>query len=139
MQIYTSSALQTRQAGARLAKKVKPGEVYILDGDLGTGKTEFVRGFTDALDGNVAVKSPSFSILNIYRTGSISIYHFDFYRLCDPSELEQLGLEDYIYGDGVCLIEWGSLFRDILPKNSRTICFMDRGESQRILEADFEF
>jgi tRNA threonylcarbamoyladenosine biosynthesis protein TsaE len=131
--------MQTRQAGARLAKIVKVGDIYILDGDLGSGKTEFVRGFTESLGGNAIVKSPSFSILNIYQTISINVYHFDFYRLSDASELEGLGFDEYIYGDGVCLIEWGSLFRECLPHDARSIRFFDRGECQRILDADFEF
>jgi tRNA threonylcarbamoyladenosine biosynthesis protein TsaE len=139
LQLYTSSVAQTRQAGARLAKTAKAGDVYILDGDLGTGKTEFVRGFTDSLGGNATVRSPSFSILNIYQTGCIDVYHFDFYRLSDISELEELGFDDYIYGNGVCLIEWGSLFRDYLPPEARTIRFSDRGECQRVLDADFDF
>ena len=86
--------MQTRQAGARLAKIVKAGDIYILDGDLGSGKTEFVRGFTESLGGNAIVKSPSFSILNIYQTISINVYHFDFYRLSDASELEGLGFDE---------------------------------------------
>lgn len=139
MQLHTSSVTQTRQAGARLAKMAKAGDVYILDGDLGTGKTEFVRGFTESSGGNAIVRSPSFSILNIYQTGSLDVYHFDFYRLSEVSELEELGFDDYIYGDGVCLIEWGSLFRNHLPAEARTIRFSDRGESLRVLDADFEF
>ncbi len=139
MQLHTCSVTQTRQAGARLARIAKAGDVFILDGDLGTGKTEFVRGFTESLGGNAVVRSPSFSILNIYQTGSIDIYHFDFYRLSEASELEELGFDEYIYGDGVCLIEWGSLFRDSLPQEARTIRFLDRGEFQRVLDADFEF
>lgn len=139
MLLYTSSVTQTRQAGARLTRIVKAGDVYILDGDLGTGKTEFVRGFTEALGGNANVRSPSFSILNIYKTGGIDVYHFDFYRLSEASELDELGFDDYIYGDGVCLIEWGSLFRESLPSDARTIRFSDKGEYQRVLEADFEF
>lgn len=139
MQLYTSSVEQTRQAGARLARIVKAGDIYILDGDLGTGKTEFVRGFTESSAGNVIVRSPSFSILNIYQSGSIEVYHFDFYRLSEASELEELGFDDYIYGDGVCLIEWGSLFRESLPPETRTIRFSDKGECQRVLDADFEF
>ncbi len=139
MQLHSSSVMQTRQAGARLAKIVKAGDIYILDGDLGTGKTEFVRGFTESLGGNANVRSPSFSILNIYQTAGIDVYHFDFYRLSEASELEQLGFDEYIYGDGVCLIEWGSLFRDSLPAHARTISFLDRGECQRVLDADFDF
>jgi len=139
LQLYTSSVKQTRQAGSRLAKIAKAGDVYILDGDLGTGKTEFVRGFTESLGGNAIVRSPSFSILNIYHTGSIDVYHFDFYRLSEVSELEELGFEDYIYSDGVCLVEWGSLFREHLPPEARTIRFSDMGECQRVLDADFEF
>ncbi|HEX3019474.1 MAG TPA: tRNA (adenosine(37)-N6)-threonylcarbamoyltransferase complex ATPase subunit type 1 TsaE [Chitinispirillaceae bacterium] len=139
MQIHTSTVEQTRNVGARLAQRVKPGDVFILDGDLGTGKTEFVRGFVASLGDNVTVRSPSFSILNIYLTATINIYHFDFYRLSDASELSQLGFDDYLYGNGVCLIEWGSLFRDMLPERSRIIKFIDTGESERVLEADFEF
>lgn len=139
LQLYTNSVKETRNAGARLASIVKPGDIYALEGDLGTGKTEFVRGFTVALGDNIAVRSPSFSILNIYQTPKINVYHFDFYRLADSSELFQLGFDDYLSGDGVCMIEWGTMFPDTLPEHAKVIKFTDKGNSTRLLEADLQF
>jgi len=137
MKYYSQSVGDTRLLGSRIADLAQPGDVYALDGDLGTGKTEFVRGFTSII-GAVNVRSPSFSILNIYTTSKFPVYHFDFYRLADISELDEIGFQDYVSGDGVCLIEWGTLFPDILPMHTRVIKFVDEGVYRRSLELDFE-
>lgn len=138
MKIFTNSVQETRSVGARFAAIAKQGDVFALEGDLGTGKTEFVRGFTEFLDPVTKVRSPSFSIINIYQTSKINIYHFDFYRLNDHSELSQLGFDEYICGDGVCLIEWGTMFIDVLPVDTKIIRFSDMGTDVRLLETDFE-
>lgn len=138
MILSTSSADGTRSIGARVAKGAVAGDVYCLDGDLGTGKTEFVRGFVGELDKTNRVRSPSFSIVNTYSTPRFAVYHFDFYRLCDVSELDNIGFHEYITGNGVCLIEWATLFPSVLPLNSRRIVLRDLGSCSRELDLDFE-
>jgi tRNA threonylcarbamoyladenosine biosynthesis protein TsaE len=139
MVIHTHSVKETRELGASLGRKARPGDVYALEGDLGTGKTEFVRGFTDALGGKAAVRSPSFSIVNVYSTSVMPVYHFDFYRLHNQSELSEIGYYEYLTGDGVCLIEWGTMFPDVLPECTRMIRFFDEGEQDRRIEMGFDF
>ncbi|MBD3243930.1 MAG: tRNA (adenosine(37)-N6)-threonylcarbamoyltransferase complex ATPase subunit type 1 TsaE [Chitinivibrionales bacterium] len=132
MSIVTNSTDETRALGARIAGEAQPGDIYALIGALGTGKTEFVRGFVAALDPRAPVRSPSFTLLNIYETPRFPIYHFDFYRLTDPGELTEIGLNEYLAGEGVCLIEWADMFLDELPVESlHTIRFEDAGESRR--------
>ncbi|MFP4014186.1 MAG: tRNA (adenosine(37)-N6)-threonylcarbamoyltransferase complex ATPase subunit type 1 TsaE [Chitinispirillaceae bacterium] len=139
MRQVTSSAQETRELGARLARRAQPGDVYALEGDLGTGKTEFVRGFVEELIPGAAVRSPTFSIVNTYSSDRFPVFHFDFYRLCDSEELDTIGFDEYTGGDGVCLIEWADMFRDALPENTKVICFGDEGESERVVESEFEF
>lgn len=135
----SSSAEQTRLIGARLARISSPGDVYSVDGDLGAGKTELVRGFVSALVSESDVRSPTFSIVNTYQTQNFPIYHFDFYRIENQREFSSIGLDEYINGDGVCLIEWGAMFPNILPDYTKHIRLIDNGESNRIIEADFSF
>jgi len=135
-----SSAIEnTRALGARLARVAACGDVYVLDGDLGTGKTEFVRGFVEALSQGAAVRSPTFSIVNTYNTPVFPVYHFDFYRIEEQRELVSIGIDEYINGDGVCLVEWGTMFPQALPSIAKVIRFSDAGDGSRIIEADFLF
>jgi tRNA threonylcarbamoyladenosine biosynthesis protein TsaE len=134
MKITTRSVEETRELGARFAKASQPGCLYVLEGDLGAGKTEFVRGFVGALDPDAAVRSPSFSLCNIYKTGSFPVCHFDFYRLSDATELGEIGFDEYAAGDGVCLVEWGTMFPAVLPPHARVIRFMDQGAGIRDIE-----
>lgn len=134
MKPITESVQDTRALGARVAKGAKEGDCFVLEGDLGAGKTEFVRGFVSSLSKTAAVKSPSFAILNIYETARFPVYHFDFYRLSDSSELFEIGYEEYVSGNGVCLIEWGTMFPDVLPKDAKVIRFRDIGIDCREIE-----
>jgi tRNA threonylcarbamoyladenosine biosynthesis protein TsaE len=134
MKISTDSAQATRAAGAKLAVRARPGDCYALEGDLGAGKTEFVRGFVASLAPAAAVRSPSFSILNIYETPRFPVYHFDFYRLGDAAELGEIGFDEYVSGEGVCLIEWGTMFPEVLPPNTTIIRFRDIGDTRREIE-----
>ena len=139
MREQSTSAEETRALGARLARAAAAGDVYVLDGDLGSGKTEFTRGFVDALISGADVRSPTFSIVNIYKTPKFPIYHFDFYRIENPNELLSIGFDEYVYVDGVCLIEWGALFGDRLPNCAKHIRFTCVGEERREIEAGFLF
>jgi tRNA threonylcarbamoyladenosine biosynthesis protein TsaE len=146
MRERSASAEETRALGARLAQLAEPGDVFSLDGDVGSGKTEFVRGFVDALaasgsetQAQAAARSPTFSIVNTYQTPKFPIYHFDFYRIEDQKELASIGFYEYLGGDGVCLIEWGTMFPGILPDETKLIRFSDVGETVRVVEANFLF
>jgi len=134
MVLITRSVEETRAAGAALAVRARQGDIYALEGELGAGKTEFVRGFVFALAGVTSVRSPTFSIVNTYLTSSFPIYHFDFYRLNDPGELDEIGFQEYVSGDGVCLIEWGTMFPDVLPRNTQIIRITVEAETVRRIE-----
>ena len=117
MQHYDSfSAEETYDIGRALAEKAVPGEIYALSGDLGVGKTVFTKGFAAGLGITEPVNSPTFTILQVYEGGRLPLYHFDVYRIGDVEEMDEIGYEDYFYGDGVCLIEWANLIEEILPE-----------------------
>ena len=115
MFILTINADETYKAGEKLGEIASPGQVITLSGDLGVGKTVFAKGFAKGLGIDEPITSPTFTILQEYNTGRIPLYHFDVYRVSDPEEMYEVGFDDYIYGNGVCLIEWAELIKDILP------------------------
>ncbi len=118
IKIYeTLSPEETLEVGKELGKAAVAGQVYALVGDLGVGKTVFTKGFAEGLGIEEAVNSPTFTILQIYDEGRIPLYHFDVYRIEEPEEMEEIGFDEYIEGDGVCLIEWAGRIADILPEN----------------------
>ena len=106
----------TEQLGARLGAMCKQGDVYTLLGDLGVGKTVFTQGFAKGLGIDEPVNSPTFTIVQEYEMGRIPFYHFDVYRIGDVEEMDEIGFDDYVYGQGVCLIEWANLIEEILPE-----------------------
>lgn len=108
---------ETRMLGQLLGESSRPGQVYTLTGDLGVGKTLFTQGFAAGLGISEPVSSPTFTIMQVYDTGRLPFYHFDVYRISDVDEMEEVGWEDYIYGDGVCMVEWAELIREILPES----------------------
>ena len=116
MVVETFSSEETYELGREIGRSAKPGEIYTLTGDLGGGKTVFTQGVAAGLDICEPVNSPTFTILQIYEEGRLPFYHFDVYRIADVEEMEEIGYEDYFYGQGVCLIEWAGLIEDILPK-----------------------
>lgn len=115
MTIETFAPEETFKLGERLGEKARSGEVYCLNGDLGVGKTVFTQGFAKGLGSEEAVNSPTFTIIQQYDDGRVPLYHFDVYRIGDISEMDEIGYEDYFYGEGVCLIEWSGLIEEILP------------------------
>lgn len=102
--------------GKELGETAEPGTVYTLVGDLGVGKTVLTQGLAEGLGITEAVNSPTFTILQVYEEGRLPLYHFDVYRIGDVEEMDEIGYEDYFYGDGVCLIEWANLIEEILPE-----------------------
>ena len=108
---------ETYELGRSLGQKASRGQIYCLDGDLGVGKTIFAQGFAAGLGITEPVNSPTFTILQQYGEGRLPLYHFDVYRISDISEMDEIGYEDYIYGDGVSLIEWADLTPEVLPEH----------------------
>ncbi len=115
-EIKTESAKETYELARSMGEEIRPGEVICLIGDLGTGKTVFSQGFAAGLGVTDIVNSPTFTIVQVYDSGRLPLYHFDVYRIGDPEEMFEIGFEEYVYGDGVCLIEWADIIEDILPK-----------------------
>ena len=113
--IESCSAEETYALGEKIGQEAKPGQVYTLIGDLGVGKTVFTQGVAAGLGITEPVSSPTFTIVQIYEEGRMPFYHFDVYRIGDPEEMEEVGFEDCIYGEGLCLIEWANLIEEILP------------------------
>lgn len=114
----TNSAEETFELGRKMGEEAKPGLVICLDGDLGTGKTVFTKGFAKGLGIDEPVVSPTFTVLQIYEEGRLPLYHFDVYRIDDPYEMEEIGYRDYFYGDGVTIIEWSELIEELIPSDA---------------------
>ena len=114
-EIETGTPEETFDLGFKLEQEAEAGQVYCLEGDLGVGKTVFAQGFAKGLGIAEAVNSPTFTILQSYEEGRLPFYHFDVYRIADVEEMDEIGYEDYIQGEGVCLIEWANLIEEILP------------------------
>ena len=133
MIIETRSARETYELGLEIGKKATKGQVYTLVGDLGVGKTVFTQGMANGLEIAEPINSPTFTIVQVYDEGRLPFYHFDVYRIGDISEMDEIGFEDYIYGDGVALIEWANLIEEILPENCTQITI------EKDLEQGFEY
>lgn len=114
----TTAPEETFELGKKLGRMAKPGMVICLNGDLGTGKTVFTQGFAAGLGITEPVNSPTFTIVQVYEEGRLPLYHFDVYRIGDPEEMEEIGYEDYFYGEGVSLIEWSELIEELIPEEA---------------------
>lgn len=118
-QIFESNSREdTAEIAYQMAQNAQAGRVYALIGDLGVGKTVFTKGFAEGLGIEEPVSSPTFTILQIYEEGRLPLYHFDVYRIEEPEEMEEVGFDEYVYGDGVCLIEWAGKIEEILPEET---------------------
>ena len=139
MVLESKSPEQTFQIGVRLGQKAKPGQVYTLTGDLGVGKTVFTQGFAKGLGIEEPVCSPTFTIVQEYGEGRLPFYHFDVYRIGDVEEMDEVGYEDYIMGEGVSLIEWANLIEEILPEHYTKITIsknLERGFDYREIKIE---
>ena len=139
MRIQSESEQNTFELAKELGKKVMPGEIYLLEGDLGVGKTVFAKGFACGLGIAEPITSPTFTIIQEYEEGRIPLYHFDVYRIADVEEMYELGYEGYFFGEGVCLIEWASRIQDILPKDCYQITIeknLEKGFDYRLITID---
>ncbi len=137
MATFTSnSPEETAALGGRFAATARPGAVFALQGDLGAGKTQFVRGFLTALGSPEPATSPTFTLVHEYAGGRLPVYHFDFYRLPDAAALMQIGFDDYIFGEGVSLVEWADKFPEAMPTGAWWLRFAITGESARTITED---
>ncbi|RHH69085.1 MULTISPECIES: tRNA (adenosine(37)-N6)-threonylcarbamoyltransferase complex ATPase subunit type 1 TsaE [Vagococcus] len=141
MTVYLNNDDQTQRFGEQLASLAKPGDIFILTGELGAGKTTFSKGFAKGLGIKQMIKSPTYTLIREYDTGRLPLYHMDVYRI--EGDASDLGLEEYFDGDGVCLIEWGEIIKDSLdndfieiflhktPEDTRFITVEHRGAKER--------
>ena len=121
MVVETRSPEETFALGDKIGRAALPGQIYTLTGDLGVGKTVLTQGVAAGLGIREAVSSPTFTIVQVYEEGRLPFYHFDVYRIGDIEEMEEIGYDDYFFGNGVCLIEWAELIADILPEEHISI------------------
>lgn len=117
----TYSESETKEIAKKIGSTIQKGSILTLEGDLGVGKTVFTKGLAQGLDITEPVNSPTFTIVQIYESGRLPFYHFDVYRIADIEEMDEIGYEDYFYGDGVTMIEWANLIEEILPKEYTNI------------------
>ena len=136
MLTVTNSAAETRALGEKLASRLKAGDVVVLEGELGAGKSELARGIARGLGVTETVTSPSFTILNVYESGRCPLYHFDWYRLESEEELYELGMDEYLGGDGIAVVEWAERCPDAVPENVLRIRLEVTGGERRRITAD---
>ena len=129
----TYSAEETSALGEKIGREAKPGEVCTLVGDLGVGKTVLTQGIAKGLGITEPISSPTFTIVQVYGEGRLPFYHFDVYRIGDIEEMDEIGYEDYFYGDGLTMIEWANLIEEILPKKRKEITI------EKDLEKGFDY
>ena len=135
MRVTTHSPEETRALGAALAKALRPGDVLLLEGDMGAGKSELTRGIARGVGVQGPVTSPTFTILQVYDTGRLPLYHFDWYRLESAEELFEMGMEEYLGGDGVAVVEWPSQAPEAIPASYLRVTLTPQGaEDQRLVE-----
>jgi len=133
MIIETRSAQETYELGLKIGKEAKKGQVYTMVGDLGVGKTVFTQGMAHGLGIKEPISSPTFTIVQVYEEGRLPFYHFDVYRIGDIEEMDEIGYEDYFYGNGVTMIEWANLIEEILPETYREV------QIEKDLEKGFDY
>ena len=133
MIIETHDPEETFEVGRTIGMNAKPGQIYTLTGDLGVGKTVFTQGVAAGLGITEPVNSPTFTIIQEYEDGRLPFYHFDVYRIGDLEEMEEIGYDDYFFGQGICLIEWAELIDEILPEKRIEVTI------EKDLEKGFEY
>lgn len=131
--IESFSPEDTLNLGRNMGKNANPGDVYTLIGDLGVGKTVFTQGIAEGLEIEESICSPTFTIVQVYEEGRIPFYHFDVYRIGDIEEMDEIGYEDYFYGEGLCMVEWANLIEEILPPKYKEITI------EKDLEKGFDY
>ena len=133
MILETNSPEETFRIGVNTGKMAEAGQVFTLTGDLGVGKTVFTQGLAKGLGIDEPVNSPTFTIVQVYEEGRLPFYHFDVYRIGDIEEMDEVGFEEYVEGEGVSLIEWANLIEEILPSKRKEITI------EKDLEKGFDY
>ena len=133
MIIETHDPEETFEVGRKIGMNAKPGQIYTLTGDLGVGKTVFTQGVAAGLGITEPVNSPTFTIIQEYEDVRLPFYHFDVYRIGDLEDMEEIGYDDYFFGQGICLIEWAELIEEILPEKRIEVTI------EKDLEKGFEY
>ncbi len=129
--IFTSqNEKETKRVGQLMGKSVKPGQIILLYGDLGAGKTVFVKGLARGLEIEQKITSPTYVLINEYQ-GRLPLFHMDFYRLDDSSQLEDIGFADYLYRSGVTAVEWPTIAEEYIGQSFLKICFENKGSNSR--------
>ena len=129
----SNSVEETIAAGRARGQTARQGNVFALTGDLGAGKTQFVKGFVAGVGSRAEVTSPTFVLVHEYTDGRLPVYHFDFYRIENREALLRLGFDDYIFGDGISLIEWADRYSDLIPEHAQWISFELKSENTRVI------
>lgn len=119
--------------GRKLGQTAKPGEIYMLNGDLGVGKTVFTQGVAAGLGITEHINSPTFTIVQVYESGRLPFYHFDVYRIGDVEEMDEIGYEDYFFGNGLCIVEWAERIKELIPAEAKQITI------EKNLEKGFDY
>ena len=134
MATFTSdNPSETEKAGREFASDLPAGSIVALTGPLGAGKTRFVKGVVAAIGAPEEVTSPTFTLIHEYTGGRMPVYHFDFFRIEDPQSAERLGLDEYFFGDGICVVEWADKFSELIPPGARWISFEAKSETVRLI------
>ena len=133
MVFESTSSQMTFEFAKKIGQNLKRGDVLCLDGDLGVGKTVFTKGVAAGLGIKDDVSSPTFTLIQEYYGGRLPLYHFDVYRIDGPWDMDDLGYEEYFYGEGVCLVEWGSMIKELFPENTIYV------RIEKDLEKDFDY
>lgn len=131
--IETNSPEETFEVGRKLGQTAKPGEIYMLNGDLGVGKTVFTQGVAAGLGITEHISSPTFTIVQVYESGRLPFYHFDVYRIGDVEEMDEIGYEDYFLGNGLCIVEWAERIKELIPAEAKQITI------EKNLEKGFDY
>ena len=134
LRFISHSVKETQKIGSRLAAQLKPGDVLVMLGDMGAGKSEFTRGLARGLGVTGYVTSPTFTILQVHEDGRMPLYHFDWYRLSDVEELYELSMDEYLYGEGVSVIEWPSRAEEAIPDTYLQVELIPVGEEDRLIQ-----
>ena len=141
MVIEVRQEQETYELGKKLGQEASPGQVYALIGDLGVGKTVFTKGFAKGLGIEEHISSPTFTIVQVYEDGRLPFFHFDVYRIGDIEEMDEIGYEDYFYGEGVSFVEWANIIEELLPKDHIRITIekdLDQGFDYRKITIEKE-
>lgn len=133
--MYSKTEKETENAGYELGKTLRGGDIVVLNGDLGTGKTVFTRGIARALGISAPIQSPTFTIVREYR-GELRLCHFDLYRVTEAEELYEIGFEDYLDDDTVAVIEWADMFPEVIPKKAVRVTIGYCPDGRRRIETE---